>query len=161
MSIDLFKSAAKTLEKLCEEVGLEPLLYEPETLREAIHRLPQKNRAKLKNFVQMGGNEFIAVATQVFKNRREKVRESTYWQKLWPITDRFEEFCISQNIPMPSYQRYPRKMVIEEFNAIDPATLNTDQAETWHHFQSMSQADFDRMFGELYNPFRLSDRKKH
>ncbi len=62
---------------------------------------------------------------------------------------------------MPSYQRYPKHWVIEEFNAIDPNTLTPEQAETWHHFQTMSKDEFKLMFGELYNPFRLSERKKH
>ena len=83
------------------------------------------------------------------------------WDRLWPITDRFEEFCIAQNIPMPSYERVPKKWVLEEFNAIDPKTLNPEQAETYRYFKAMDQADFDLMFSELYNPFRLSDRIKH
>lgn len=88
-------------------------------------------------------------------------RDYGFWDRLWPITDRFEEFCISQNICVPSYERVLKSWVMEEFNAIDPKTLTDEQAETYRYFKAMDQAEFDMMFHELYNPFRLSDRKKH
>lgn len=159
MSVQEFIAASIELEKLCEQAGIEPLLYTAESLREAM--LNREPTPEMRRFINMGENEFEAVAHLVLKQRKEKAEASSLWDELWPVTDRFEEFCLSQHIPMPSHQRVPRKWVIEEFNAIDPATLNTEQADTWHHFQAMSKADFDLMFSELYNPFRLSDRQKH
>ncbi len=83
------------------------------------------------------------------------------WERLWPLTDRFEAFCLDQNIPVPSYTRVPKRILLDQFNAINPATLSAELARTYQLFQSLDQDEFDLMFSELYNPFRLSTRKLH
>ncbi|MGI9324177.1 MAG: hypothetical protein ACR2PZ_03085 [Pseudomonadales bacterium] len=110
----------------------------------------------------MNTNASKAATSNLMKDSDNQDNEDfSSWDRLWPITDRFEALCISLKIGVPSYERIPKALVIEAFNAIDPDLLSPEQAEEWRYFKTMEKAEFNKMFGELYNPFRLSERQQH
>ena len=86
---------------------------------------------------------------------------SSDWAELWPLADQLEELCLAAGIAYPTYHRVTKNAFIAEFRALDSGAIPERLAANYRRLAALDPADFDRVYHELYNPWRISERKVH